>query len=337
MHPMMLRDPSDASKPGPGHLGQALWQDHRIGPLMDPGVESKAVTHPSTENEAWTTRRLLRWTQDHLSRKGVDSPRLATEMLLAHVLGVDRLKLYMDPDRPANELERATFRGLVERAVDHEPVEYLVGKCPFFSMMLSVGPGVLIPRPSTETLVEHVIQHARRTPGFNAPTLADVGTGSGAVAIALAKHIPNSRVIATDISEAALAIAEKNAQDLGVADRIEFRQGDLLEPLASERLRYLVSNPPYISDAEWRAVKPNVRDHEPEGALRGGGDGLLYLRKLIEQSRPLLEHPAQLVLEASSSQKQPLLKIVEDSGVWANAHVLADHERLPRVLVCDAG
>jgi len=295
------------------------------------------VTSHSTENEAWTTRRLLSWTQEHLSRKGVDSPRLATEMLLAHVLGVDRLKLYMDPDRPANDLERATFRGLVQRAVNHEPVEYLVGRCPFFSMMLTVGPGVLIPRPSTETLVEHVIQHARRTPGFNAPTIADVGTGSGVVAITLAKHIPNSRVIATDISEEALTIARQNAQDLGVADRIEFRQGDLLEPLAGERLRYLVSNPPYISDEEWHAVNPNVKDYEPESALRGGGDGLRYLRRLIEQSRPLLEHPAQLVLEAAASHKKQLLKIVEDSGVWTHAHVLADHERLPRVLVCDAG
>jgi len=294
------------------------------------------VTHRATENEAWTTRKLLAWTCEHLGRKKIDSPRLSAEMLLGHVLGVDRLKLYMDPDRPANGLERATFRGLVERAVDHEPVEYLVGKCPFFSMMLTVGPDVLIPRPSTETLIEHVIQHARRTPGFNAPTLADIGTGSGAIAIALAKHIPNSRVIATDISERALTIAKQNAQDMGVADRIDFRQGDLLEPITGERLRYLVSNPPYISDEEWRAVKPNVKGYEPERALRGGGDGLRYLRKLIEQSRPLLEHPAQLVLEAASSQKQSLLKIVEDSGVWANTHLLADHERLPRVLVCDA-
>ncbi len=257
-------------------------------------------------------------------------------MLLAHVLGVDRLKLYMDPDRPANDLERATFRELVERAVAHEPVDYLVGKSPFFSMMLDVNPNVLIPRPSTETLIEHVIQHARRTPGFHSPLIADVGTGSGAIAIALAKHIPHSRIIATDISEEALATAQKNAEALGVADRIEFRQGDLLEPIQNERLRYLVSNPPYISDAEWRDVQPNVKDHEPESALRGGADGLRYLRVLIEKGRPLLDRPGQLVLEASSSQKKPLLKIAETSSVWDNPHILADHEHLPRVLVCDA-
>jgi release factor glutamine methyltransferase len=300
------------------------------------GGRITAVTHHSTDNQAWTTRRLLTWTTKHLGQKGVDSPRLSTEMLLAHVLGVDRLKLYMDPDRPANDLERATFRELVERAVAHEPVDYLVGKSPFFSMMLYVNPGVLIPRPSTETLIEHVIQHARRTPGFHSPLIADVGTGSGAIAIALAKHIPHSRVIATDISEKALDTARKNAEDQGVADRIDFRHGDMLEPIEHERLRYLVSNPPYISDAEWRDVQPNVKDYEPESALRGGGDGLRYLRVLIEKGRPLLDRPGQLVLEAAASHKPQLLKLAQSAEVWDNAHMLADHEHLPRVLVCDA-
>ena len=294
------------------------------------------MANRTTRNQNWSTRRLLTWTQEHLARKGVDSPRLATEMLLSHVLGVDRLKLYMDPDRPANDLERATFRDLVERAANHEPVEYLVGRCPFFSLMLTVTPDVLIPRPSTETLVEHVIQHARRTPGFASPLIADVGTGSGVIAVTLAKHIPGSRIIATDISEAALSVAKQNAKDLDVADRIEFRQGDLLEPLKGERLHYLVSNPPYISDQEWKEVLPNVKAYEPETALRGGGDGLLYLRRLIQGGRPLLETPGQLVLEASSTQKKALLAMVEQADVWDNAHVLVDHERLPRVLVCDS-
>lgn len=295
-----------------------------------------AVTPRSTDSSTWTTRRLMAWTGQHLGQKGVDNPRLASEMLLSHVLGVDRLKLYMDLDRPASDLERATFRALVERAAKHEPVDYLVGKSPFMSMMLQVNPDVLIPRPSTESLVEHVIQHARRTPGFNSPLIADVGTGSGAIAIALAKHIPHSRIIATDLSERALETARQNADEQGVADRIEFRQGDLLEPIEHERLRYLVSNPPYISDAEWRDVQRNVKDYEPESALRGGVDGLCHLRTLIEKGRPLMDDPGQLVVEAAASQKKALLKLAESSGTWANAHVLADHEHLPRVLVCDA-
>src|SRR5690606_2657740 len=147
------------------------------------------MVHRRGQTDLWTTRRLLSWTTDYFQRKGLDSPRLTAEMLLAHVLGVTRLKLYMDPDRPATELERAAFRELVERAARYEPVDYLVGQTPFFSMMLKVSPAVLVPRPSTETIVEHVLQHARRTPGFHSPLIVDLGTGSGAIAIAIAKHL----------------------------------------------------------------------------------------------------------------------------------------------------
>ena len=137
----------------------------------------------------WTTQRLVQWTTQAFENKGIDSPRICAEMLLAHVLEQPRLKLYMDPHRPASDLERAAFRELVERAMQDEPVDYLVGKAPFFSMLLKVTPAVLIPRPSTETLVEHVLQHQRRTPGFASPRIADVGTGSGAIIIALAKQL----------------------------------------------------------------------------------------------------------------------------------------------------
>ena len=256
-------------------------------------------------------------------------------MLLSHVLGVERLKLYMDPDRPATELERAAFRDLVERAAAHEPVDYLVGQSPFFSMMLKVSPAVLVPRPSTEAVVDHVIQHAKRTPGFNSPLIADVGTGSGAIAIALAKHVPHSQVIAIDISTEALEVARENAASQGVSDRIEFRHGDLLEPLAGQRARYLVSNPPYISDEQWLKVAPNVKDYEPVGALRGGADGLKYIGPLIEQAHQFLEHPGQLVLEIDSPQKREVLRRVEQAAGLANGHVLADHEGLDRVLVAD--
>ena len=295
---------------------------------MKPGTDTTSIA-------VWTTRQLLAWTTGHLAKHQVDSPRLAAEMLLSHVLGVERLKLYMDPDRPASELERAAFRDLVERAAAHEPVDYLVGQSPFFSMMLKVTPAVLVPRPSTEAVVEHVIQHAKRTPGFNSPLIADVGTGSGAIAIALAKHVPHSQVIAIDISAEALEVARENAASHGVSDRIEFRHGDLLEPLAGQRVRYLVSNPPYISDEQWLKVAPNVKDYEPVGALRGGVDGLKYIGPLIAQAHRLLDHPGQLVLEIDSPQKRAVLGMVEKAVGLANGHVLADHEGLDRVLVAD--
>ena len=282
----------------------------------------------------WTTRSLLAWTTRHFQSRGLDRPRLSAEMLLGRVLELSRLKLYMDPDRPASDLERSAFRGLVERAAANEPVDYLVGQAPFFAMLLTVNPSVLIPRPSTETIVEHVIQHARRTPGFGQPLIADIGTGSGAIAVALAKHIPNSRVVATDISAEALAVARDNAVNIGVADQIEFVQGDLLEPLAGRRLRYLVSNPPYISDSEWEEVPPGVRSFEPTVALRAGVDGLQYLRPIIQQATEHLDHPGQLVVEGPVAQQEALIALAGEAGL-GNAHNVPDHEGLPRVLVAD--
>lgn len=291
------------------------------------------VEHP------WTTQRLLQWTTKAFEQKGIDSPRVCAEMLLSHVLKQPRLKLYMDPHRPASDRERAAYRELIERAMGDEPVDYLVGLAPFFSMMLKVSPAVLIPRPSTETLVEHVLQHQRRTPGFGSPRIADVGTGSGAIVIALAKQLvktdSDASFIATDISEAALAVAKENAAQQGVADRIDFRQGDLLEPLRGERLTYLCSNPPYIPDHEWDAVEPNVKDHEPTGALRGGADGLDLIRPLIARAKAHLADPGQLVVEIAACQKQDVIDLANEHGL-RHPSVLVDHERLPRILVADA-
>jgi len=278
---------------------------------------------------------LLKWTAEFLSRKEVDQPRLSAEMLLAHVLGCERLRLYMEADRPASELERAAFRELVERAAEHEPVDYLVGRSPFFSMELAVTSDVLIPRPSTETLVEHVIQHARRTPGFSHPTIADIGTGSGAIAIALAKHIEGARVIATDVSGAALGVAKRNAAALGVADRVEFREGDLLEALGGATVDYLVSNPPYIPDDEWEAVDRNVKDYEPEGALRGGADGLKFVKPIIEGAGRALKRPGHVAVEIAAATKGAVVSLAEGQSALEHVRVLPDHEALPRVVVAD--
>ncbi len=288
---------------------------------------------PKAEDN-WSTRRLLNWTAEHLERKGVDSPRLAAEMLLAHVLEVARIKLFMELDRPASPLERSAYRALVERAARHEPVQYLTGIAHFFSLTLEVNRDVLIPRPSTEALVEHVVQHARRTPGFREPVIADIGTGSGAIAVALAKNIPGSHVIATDISEPALTVAKRNATKHGVADRIEFRQGDLLEPV-HEAVQYLCSNPPYIPDDEWEAVAPNVKEYEPTNALRGGADGLDMIRPLLAGAVGPLARPAQLVVEIATSRKQAVIDLARQTPGLSDARVLADAEGHPRVLVAE--
>ncbi|MBI1373245.1 MAG: peptide chain release factor N(5)-glutamine methyltransferase [Phycisphaera sp.] len=282
----------------------------------------------------WTSRKLLEWTAAHLDRKGVDSPRLSAEMLLAHILHVPRINLFMDMDRPASPLERAAFRDLVERAAEHEPVQYLVGHAHLYSLQFAVNRHVLIPRPSTETLIEHIIQHTRTTPGFASPSIVDIGTGSGAIAVALAVNLPEARIVATDISPDALELAKQNAARHDVADRIDFRLGDLYEPLSGP-FHYVVSNPPYISDAEWEYVERNVKDYEPVGALRGGVDGLDQLRPLIAHASEHLAKPGQLVLEIAASQKQAVLDLAKAAKGLTNPRVLADHEKHPRMLLAD--
>lgn len=280
------------------------------------------------------------------AEKNIDSPRLCAELLLSHVLGCERLRLYMDADRPATPLEREALRGLVARALKHEPVQYLVGEAWFFSLPFHVDKRVLIPRACTETIVEHILQHHRAEPGFapgGAVTLADVCTGSGCIGIALLKNLPNARGAATDISSDALELARQNAERHGVVDRLDLLQGDLLAPLekhpAGQQLHYLTANPPYIPDDEWdsddpaKAVGKNVKGFEPEAALRGGPDGLRFVRPLIDEAPHRLRRGGLLLIEIASSTADAALKIASAHPDLADARVLDDLEGLPRVLI----
>lgn len=295
--------------------------------------------------ETWTTRRLLAWMGDAFTKKNLDSPRLLAEMLVAHVLGTTRLKLYLDPDRPASPLERQTLRDLTTRALNHEPVQYLVGEAWFFGLPMKVDPRVLIPRPATETIVEHVLQHARIQPGFGGlkgegVLIADICTGSGCIAIALLKHLPGARAVATDCSGQALEVAHENAVRHGVADRLDLLAGDLLTPLAdhptytaSGSFNYLVSNPPYIPDDEWDAVAPNVKDHEPHTALRGGVDGLDYVRRLLAEAPRFIKPAGLLLVEVADSRAHQALELFKAHPALDEPRILNDFENLPRVIV----
>lgn len=307
------------------------------------------MTVPQTET-IWTTRKLLAWMGAAFTKKDLDSPRLLAELLMAHVVGCDRLKLYMDPDRPAAPLERETLRDLVARALQHEPVQYLVGEAWFFGLPLKVDRRVLIPRPCTETIVEHVLQHHRATHG---PTqaesaargegvlIADVCTGSGAIAIALMKHLPGARCVATDISPDALEVAHENAERHKVADRTDFLRGNLLDALrsfapaaADGSLDYLVSNPPYIPDDEWPGqVDRNVLDHEPHIALRGGPDGLALVRPLLNDGPRLLKPGGLVLVEVAASRAAESVEIARKNALLHNVQLLKDHEGLDRVVL----
>lgn len=280
----------------------------------------------------WTSRELLRWMTDHFRQRGLDSPRVCAEMLLAHVLGCERMRLYMEVDRPASAKELAHLRDLVARAAKHEPVQYLVGHAWFFSRRFEVDRSTLIPRPSTETLVEEAIRWCRAQ-ALETSRVLDLCTGTGCIAISIAAQTPGAAIVATDIEPSAVELARHNAAALGVGEAIEFRVGSLWEALGPEdRFDLVASNPPYISDAEWAEVAPNVRDWEPHRALRGGVDGLDLVRKVIAGSRAHLRPGGLLLVEIAASQEQLSIELATDAGLAA-PRVLRDGDGLPRVLV----
>jgi release factor glutamine methyltransferase len=285
---------------------------------------------------AWTIRRLLEWTSGFFTRKNVDAPRLAAELLLAHVLGIPRIKLYTDYERVLSERDLAAFRALVQRASEQEPIAYLTGKAHFFNLEFEVGPGVLIPRPDTETLVENVLQLARNTPGFEAPRVLDLCTGSGCIAVAIAHRLKNATVTATDKSDKAVAIARRNVERLGVNDRVTVEQGDLYEPLARmvdvAPFNLIVSNPPYIPTNEMEKLDRNVRDYEPPEALDGGIDGLILHRRILEGAADRLVAGGRVYLEIGFDQG-PASKEAAGHYEWLeDVRVLKDYAGHDRVL-----
>ena len=261
----------------------------------------------------WTVLDLLRWTTDHFASRGIDTPRLDAEVLLAYALECDRLRLYVEYEKPVEEPDRARFRALVQRRADERiPVALLTGTREFWSLSFEVTPDVLVPRPETETLVTAALE---RLPDAEAELrVLDVGTGSGAVALALATERPKARVLATDLSGAALAVAGRNAERLGLADRVAFAQGDLFEPLAGERFDLVISNPPYIGRGEADSLAPELR-HEPESALYAGADGLEVLRRLVAEASDHLEAGGVLALEIDPRQAPALLQLCTDAGL----------------------
>ncbi|MBC7834082.1 MAG: peptide chain release factor N(5)-glutamine methyltransferase [Phycisphaerales bacterium] len=305
---------------------------------------------PGTSS-AWTTRRLLAWISDALTKKGIESPRRCAEELLAHVLACKRLKLFMEADREATPQELERLRALVGRALKHEPVQYLVEGWSFFGVELRLDKRVLIPRSATEAIVEHVLQSARgrgqtetdasgrRREVYPNLRFADLCTGSGAIALALLKNLPGSSAVITDISEEALSLAHENALIHRLDERIESRQGDLVAPLLADQawrnLDFVVSNPPYIPDREWAAVAVNVKDYEPHIALRGGPDGLDFVRPILAAGPSLLRPGGQLVVEVAASTTGEALALVQEDERLTGQRVLSDSDGLPRVIIAE--
>lgn len=288
---------------------------------------------PESRDKTWTVLELLRWTTDYFSRNGIDSARLDAEVLLAHALETERLRLYIDYEKPVLPEERDRYRALVQRrARERVPVSQLLGEREFWSLPFKVTSDVLTPRPETETLVEFGLSKATKPgasglKGDSRPVetsagtadseqplrILDIGTGSGAIALSLASELPQAEITATDLSEQALQIAILNADQLHMRERIRFLVGDLFEPVASERFDLIVSNPPYVASKDAGSCPPEL-SHEPEMALFAGHDGLDVIRRLIVSAGDHLSPGGWLGIELSPEQADTVEQELSQAG-----------------------
>ncbi|MBW2688396.1 MAG: peptide chain release factor N(5)-glutamine methyltransferase [Deltaproteobacteria bacterium] len=259
--------------------------------------------------ERWTVLKILQWTADYFSGKEIDSARLEAELLLAATLGLDRVGLYVNFERPLNNDELTAFRERVKRRAQREPVQYILGETEFWSLMFNVNPAVLVPRADTEVLVEESLARIE-----GSARVLDVGTGSGAIAIALAHEKPEIQVTALDCSEPALEVARDNARRNGVAERVTCLVGDLAS-LPPGPFAMVVSNPPYIPSGDWQKLMPEVRDHEPRLALDGGDDGLEAYRQLVMQAGQVLIPGGWLLVEVGINQATDVSALFKVAGL----------------------
>jgi release factor glutamine methyltransferase len=300
---------------------------------MSSDPNSKRKTQ-NAKLEDWTIGRLLDWTASFLKQKGSESPRLDTEVLLAHALGCRRIDLYTRFEEPAPDEGRQRFKDLIRQRLEGCPVAYLVGRKEFFSLELEVNRDVLIPRPDTECVVVECLRLAKPLP---APDILDIGTGSGNIAIAVAHQHKGARLTAVDVSAAALAVASRNAAKHKLSQPIRFLQGDLFALLpAEERFDFILSNPPYIAREDLPELPVGVRDYEPRQALDGGPGGYAVFRCLVEQARNWLRPGGYLIVEIGSPQEEMARQQVASCG-YELGKTIRDGSGHPRVLVARVG
>jgi release factor glutamine methyltransferase len=260
----------------------------------------------------------------------IPSARLDAEVLLSFCMNCDRLEFYKNPDMTISETQLAAFRNLIARRSQWEPVAYITSRKEFWTFVLEVNSSVLIPRPDTEVIVEEILNICRKIDSPEMKIL-DIGTGSGVIAIALALEITGTKVVATDISEAALSLAQKNADTLGLKDKIDFRRGNLFEPV-NGIFDIIVCNPPYISAREYEKLPAGVKNYEPQDALLAGKSGLEFYEKLIYQAAGFLQKNGWLLLEIGAKQEAGVRGIMEASGCYDSIEMSRDYAGLPRVI-----
>ncbi len=285
--------------------------------------------------EVWTIQKLLNSTTEQLAQSGIDAPRLSAELLLSYVLGLKRIELYTQFDKVVSKEQLGRLRELVERASRDEPIAYIVGKTEFYSLELEVAPECMIPRPETELLVERAVEFLRIRSGKQ--LVCDLCTGSGCVAVAIAKNYAGAEITATDISDAALRVAARNVEKHGLNDRVKLLCGDLFEPIVPELdaggFDLIVCNPPYVSSEEFERLGKNVRDYEPKSALFGGDDGLDICRRVIEKADGFLKADAALMLEVGYSQGPAVRQLLAEKGCFGQIAIEKDFQGNDRILI----
>jgi release factor glutamine methyltransferase len=283
----------------------------------------------------WTVLSLLQWGSDYLRDKGFEEPRLTVDLLLAHVLGLPRLSLYLQFDRPLTADELSGFKALFKRRLSHEPLQYITGETDFMGLRIRVAPGVLVPRPETELLAERAIEELKARNGAGQKVL-EVGTGSGNLAIAIARFVPTARVLSIDVSAEALEVARGNLRAHAI-DTVALEEMDVFSArLDGQEFDVIVSNPPYISLAEYAELQPDVRDFEPRLATTDEADGLRVIRRIVELSGTVLRPGGCLLLEVAYDQAGEVTGILERQGLgsirWFN-----DYSGIPRVVSARPG
>ena len=286
-------------------------------------------------NKMWRVADLLDWTSGYFQQHGIPNPRLDAEVLLGHLLNKSRLQLYLHFEMPVFQEHLTPFRELIKKRIERTPVSYLTNRKEFLSLDFYVDERVLIPRPETEQLVETILATKTDT----RQRLLELGTGSGIIATSLAVHQSEWDIVATDISEPALEVAEKNAETHACAAQITFMSGDLFEPIKQidtpekRQFDWIVCNPPYVKNAEWDSLSPDVREYEPEIALFAGDDGLAVIRQLVAEAPQYLAPNGKLLFEIGDTQADSVRALIDAESTYCTYELIKDYAEKERLVL----
>jgi release factor glutamine methyltransferase len=284
-----------------------------------------------------TIRNSLQWAIAILKRSKIESPEINADTLLAYVLSCDRASLYTNPDDVIDDADICKYKELINKRASHVPLQYITQRVEFMSLDFVVDERVLIPRPETEILVETVLNKAQdKEFSDKCIIIMEIGTGSGNIAVSLAKNLSNVDIYTNDISQDALSLAKENIQRHGVVDKVHLLDGDFFGAFCNsaekEYIDFIVSNPPYISESEWNELDPEVKEHEPWQALVGGEDGLCFYRKIIKDAADWLRPGGYLVIEIGETQANTIIKLMQNELHYSKIEIVKDMQGKERII-----